>query len=93
MFYSLVVLMKKIATSITLPLALLLLDAMGYVPNASQQPDSAVRGIRILSGPIPAAFLCAGIIFALLYPLTRERHAEVRQQLEMRKEQRVKETA
>jgi GPH family glycoside/pentoside/hexuronide:cation symporter len=93
MFYSLVVLMKKIATSLTLPLALLLLDASGYVPNAAQQPDSAVKGIRILTGPIPAAFLCAGIIFALIYPLTRERHAEVRRQLEMRKGKHIEETA
>jgi GPH family glycoside/pentoside/hexuronide:cation symporter len=85
MFYSLVVLAKKIATSIALPLALLLLDATGYVPNAEQQAPSAVIGIRTLTGPIPAFFLCAGIVFAILYPLTRERHAEVRQELAQRK--------
>ena len=58
MFYSLVILAKKIATSVALPLALLLLDATGYVPNAAQQPASAVMGIRILAGPIPRPF-CA----------------------------------
>jgi GPH family glycoside/pentoside/hexuronide:cation symporter len=42
-------------------------------------------GIRTLTGPIPAFFLCAGIVFAILYPLTRERHAEVRQELAQRK--------
>jgi GPH family glycoside/pentoside/hexuronide:cation symporter len=92
MFYSLVVLVRKVATSVALPLALLLLDATGYVPNAAQQPDSAVMGIRILSGPIPAIFLCAGIAFVLLYPMTREKHAAVRRELEQRKIGRVKET-
>jgi GPH family glycoside/pentoside/hexuronide:cation symporter len=93
MFYSLVVLAKKIATSIALPLALLLLDATGYVPNAEQQAPSAVMGIRTLTGPIPAFFLCAGIAFALLYPLTRDRHAEVRQELARRKAAQVAEEA
>ena len=73
--------MKQIA----LPLALLLLDATGYVPNAEQQAPSAIMGIRTLTGPIPAFFLCAGIVFAILYPLTRERHAEVRRELAQRK--------
>jgi GPH family glycoside/pentoside/hexuronide:cation symporter len=85
MFYSLVVLAKKIATSVALPLALLLLDATGYVPNAEQQVPSAVMGIRTLAGPIPALLLCGGIVFAILYPLSRERHAEVRQELAQRK--------
>ena len=84
MFYSLITLMRKIATSIALPLALLLLEATGYVPNAVQQPSSALRGIRILAGPIPAALLCAGIVFAIFYPLGREEHAAVRRELEHR---------
>jgi GPH family glycoside/pentoside/hexuronide:cation symporter len=93
MFYSLVILLKKIATSIALPLALLLLEASGYVPNGAAQPKSAVMGIRILAGPIPAFFLCAGIVFAVLYPLTRERHAEVRQELERRRLGQTEEAA
>jgi GPH family glycoside/pentoside/hexuronide:cation symporter len=84
-FYSLVILIQKIAISVALPLTLLLLDATGYVANAPQQVDSAVMGIRVLTGPIPAFLLCAGIVFALLYPLTREKHAEVRQEIQNRK--------
>jgi GPH family glycoside/pentoside/hexuronide:cation symporter len=85
MFYSLVTLMQKVATSIAIPLALLLLDVTGYVPNAARQPPSALLGIRILAGPIPAALLCAGIAFAIRYPLSRERHAQVCQELERRR--------
>ena len=91
MFYSLVTLVQKVATSLALPLALLLLDATGYVPNAAQQPPSAVTGIRILAGPIPAALLCLGIMFALLYPLSRERHAALRRDLDARRVQRNEE--
>ena len=68
-----------------MPLALLMLDATGYVPNSLVQPRSAVWGIRILTGPIPAALLCVGIVFALAYPLTRERFVEVCQELEARR--------
>jgi GPH family glycoside/pentoside/hexuronide:cation symporter len=85
MFYSLVVLIQKIAVAGALPLIPLFLGATNYVANAPQQPASAVLGIRILTGPIPAFFLCAGIVFAILYPLTRETHFEVRQEIQRRK--------
>jgi GPH family glycoside/pentoside/hexuronide:cation symporter len=85
MFYSLVTLVQKIASSIALPLALLMLELTGYVPNAPTQAPGAVRGIQVLMGPVPAALLCAGILFALFYPLTRERHAQVRAELATRR--------
>jgi GPH family glycoside/pentoside/hexuronide:cation symporter len=92
MFYSLVILIQKVAISVALPLTLLLLDATGYVANAPQQKESAVMGIRVLTGPIPAVFLCSGIVFAILYPLTREKHAEVRQQIQNRKVSKMEPT-
>jgi GPH family glycoside/pentoside/hexuronide:cation symporter len=84
-FYSLITLMQKVATSIAIPLALVLLDVTGFVPNAARQPTSALWGIRILAGPIPAVLLCAGIVFAIRYPLSRERHAQICQELESRR--------
>jgi GPH family glycoside/pentoside/hexuronide:cation symporter len=85
MFYSLVTLAQKVASSIAIPLALLLLEITGYVPNAAQQPDSALLGIRVLIGPIPAMLLCAGIFFAILYPLDRQQHKEILLELEKRR--------
>jgi len=85
MFYSLVTLMKKAASSIAIPLALLLLDVAGYVPNSARQPTKVLWVIRILVGPIPALMLCVGIAFAILYPLSRERYAQVCQALESRR--------
>lgn len=85
MFYSLISLMQKVASSIAIPLILLLLDATGYTPNAVQQSPSALLGIRLVVGPIPAALLWAGIIFAWLYPLSRAEHARIVAGLEERR--------
>ncbi len=85
MFYSLVTLLQKVASSIAIPLVLLVLDKTGYQANAPVQTPAVVRGIQILVGPVPAVLLCAGIVFALLYPLSRGRHAEVRRELERRR--------
>jgi GPH family glycoside/pentoside/hexuronide:cation symporter len=87
MLYSLTTLTKKVATSIALPVMLLLLEFTGYVPNAAQQPASALWGIRIAIGPIPAVLLCAGILFALKYPLDRAGFTQVVNELEARRAQ------
>jgi glycoside/pentoside/hexuronide:cation symporter, GPH family len=80
-FYSLVTLMQKIASSLAIPAAGFVLQFSGYVPNSPVQPSSAVLGIRILTGPVPAVLLVAGIVFAAVYPLDRRRHADVVRQL------------
>lgn len=85
MFYSLTTLMLKVASSFAIPLALLLLEVTGYVANAPQQPISALWGIRIVIGPIPAAFLCVGILLATRYPLGRVEYGEIVKALEERR--------
>ena len=84
-FYSLISLLQKVASSIAIPLILLLLDATGYAPNAAQQAQSALLGIRLVVGPIPAVLLWAGILFAWLYPLSRSEHAHIVAGLEERR--------
>jgi GPH family glycoside/pentoside/hexuronide:cation symporter len=84
MFYSLVTLFRKVSSSIALPLILLVLEWSGYVSNAAVQAPQAVTAIRFLMGPVPSVLLCAGIVFALLYPLSRQRHAQVRAELAAR---------
>ncbi len=83
-FYALVTLFRKIAASITIPLALLLLDASGFVSNSPQQPVSAVNAIRFLMGPLPSLFLLGGIAFAIFYPLSREVHRATREKIKAR---------
>ncbi len=84
-FYSLISLSQKVASSIAIPLALLMLDRTGYIPNSAQQPVSAVNGIRLLVGPIPAVMLSIGILFAILYPLGREGYTRIARELEERR--------
>lgn len=76
-FYSLVTLMAKVASSIAVPLTAFVLELTGYIPNSSTQPQSALNGIRFLIGPIPAVCLIVGIVFALLYPLKRSEFNEI----------------
>jgi len=87
MFYSLVTTFRKVAVSISIPLAMLMLEWTGYVANAKTQPHSVILGLQLLIGPIPAVFLVAGIVLASFYPLSRVRHAEVRAKLAERRTQ------
>ena len=86
MFYSLITLAQKVASSIAVPLALLVLDVTNYLPNSAVQPASAVTGIRLIAGPIPAFLLCLGISFAVLYPLGRERYNQIKEELSARRQ-------
>ncbi len=86
MFYSLIMLAQKVASSIAVPLALLVLQASGYVSNSAAQPESAIFGIRMVAGPIPAFTLSMGILFTLLFPLGRENYKEITDQLKARRE-------
>jgi len=86
MFYSLITLAQKVASSLAVPLALLVLQASGYVPASAVQPDSAIFGIRMVAGPIPALALVLGIVFTLLFPLSRDNYREINRQLEERRQ-------
>ena len=66
-------------------LILLILQFTGYVPNSDVQPASALLGIRLAIGPIPALLLACGITFAILYPLDRESHRRIVEELEARR--------
>ncbi len=85
MFYSMITLAQKVASSIAVPLALLVLQSSGYVANSLKQPESAVQGIRMVTGPIPAFTLMLGILFTLLFPLGRENYQNITRQLEERR--------
>lgn len=84
MFYALVTLLRKVASSISIPMTALVLGWSGYLSNSAEQPESAVWAIRILIGPVASLFLLGGILFARYYPLTRESHAETREKIAAR---------
>lgn len=88
MFYSLITLLGKIANSVSIPLSLMVLEFTGYQAGSSVQPDSALNGIRILIGPVPAVLLTGGIVFAIFYPLSREQHHKIVEELRLRRADR-----
>lgn len=85
MFYSLILLMQKAATGLALFFVGLALDWAGYVPNAEVQPASALMAIRVMTGPVPALLLCGGMAFAVLFPIGRGTHRQVREELARRR--------
>jgi len=91
MFYSLVTLAQKVASSVAIPAILLILHFTGYVPTSNVQPPSALLGIRLAIGPIPALLLGCGIAFAIFYPLDRESHRRIVRELEARRSALIKE--
>jgi GPH family glycoside/pentoside/hexuronide:cation symporter len=77
MFYSITTLARKVTSAGTVPLIGVVLELTGYQPNLAQQSAEAVRGIRMVIGPIPAVLLCVGIFIAYKYPLDRVDYLEM----------------
>ena len=73
---------RKLTTAFAIFLALQVLGWLGYqVPpeGATQftQPDSAIWGIRLLTGPVGALILIGVLVVAWYYPLDRQQHKRV----------------
>jgi GPH family glycoside/pentoside/hexuronide:cation symporter len=67
---------RKLAGSIAVWLAFVILGSLGYHQGDSQN-EATVTAIRLMTSVGPAFFLGIGILFARNYPLTRQRHAEI----------------
>jgi GPH family glycoside/pentoside/hexuronide:cation symporter len=94
MFYSLVTLLGKIGMAIAQPLALLVLQLTNFQEGQGAiQPPSALLGIRLVVGPIPALLLVAGILIAIFYPLGRKQHHQMVEELGIRRAARIAERA
>ncbi len=81
---------RKMSGALAVAAALQLLGWSGYTaPSAGvsvyQQPETALRMIRLLISPISAAFLLGAALFAWMYPLSREKHGRLRRLLERRR--------
>ncbi len=51
-----------------------------------QQSSQVIQVIRWFMGPVPAVLLALSVLFAWFYPITREFHASLREQLAARSE-------
>jgi GPH family glycoside/pentoside/hexuronide:cation symporter len=83
-YFGLWTLVMKLSAALASGIVGLVLQLVGYVPNAVQTP-STVLGIKLLYGPVPALFLLAAFVVFRRFPLTRERHGEIQQALWQRR--------
>jgi len=68
------------------------LETSGFKPRIPGeaiplQPDSALIAIRLAIAPLPAFFLIISLILAYFYPITRQVHAEILDQLATRRQE------
>jgi GPH family glycoside/pentoside/hexuronide:cation symporter len=88
-FYGFFVFLQKLGLSLGLFVSGWVLDLAGYIPaipgqDVPPQPESVLFALRILVGPAGAAILLLSFIAVYFYPITKERHAEIRAQLKAR---------
>lgn len=89
-FYGIRTLIRKLTGALVIFVTLQLLGWSGYQnppEGATQfmQPESAVAMIRLLVSPIGATIVSGTIVFAWLFPLTREKHRRIQRLLEQRR--------
>ncbi len=89
-FYGIRTLIRKLTGALVIFVTLQLLGWSGYQNPPEgvtqfMQPASAVAMIRLLVSPIGAAIVCGTIVFAWLFPLSREQHRRIQQLLEQRR--------
>ena len=63
----------------------LILELIGYVPNAVEASPTVLLGIRLTYGPLLALFLVGAIIITYLLPMTRRRHNALREAIKAKK--------
>ena len=90
-FYGIRTLIRKLTGALVIFITLQLLGWSGYIspPDGAvqfMQSASALQMIRLLVSPFGAVILSGTIIFAWLFPLSREKHMRIQRLLERRKE-------
>ena len=80
--YSFVSLATKLGPALGPSIGLLALGS-SYVANVEQSAETLAR-INFAVNYLPVAFLMLGIIPVLLYPLNKEKNAEIKQRLDQK---------
>ncbi|MFS8900781.1 MFS transporter [Synechococcus sp. H60.2] len=89
-FCALMVFLQKVGLGLGLFFLGQVLEWSGFIPSVAgepppTQPESALLAIRLAIGPLPAVVLIGGILLVWLYPITRQRHRQILQELEARR--------
>jgi GPH family glycoside/pentoside/hexuronide:cation symporter len=91
-YYGFCVFLQKTALAIGTFVVGQLLALAGYIssgPNEAtpEQPERALLAIRLAIGPLPALALIIGMVLTVFYPITRESHRRVVEELDARRRQ------
>ncbi len=81
MYYGIWGLATKISEALAIAGVGWVLTGFGYQPNVDQTLQS-LFGIRLFFGPIPGLVILMTLPLLIWYPLTRQKHAAIRAQLE-----------
>lgn len=85
MLYALLLITHKIGQAFAIGIVFSLLDVIGFDASAGDaNGPGALLGILLLGGAIPALLYLGGALLVFFYPLTAERHGEIRRTLEAR---------
>ena len=89
-YYGFFVFLQKLGISLGLALSNFALEATGYInaDNLSvlpEQPTAVLTALRIFVSIVPAIILLISFPIVYRYPITREKHAEIRAALAARK--------
>jgi GPH family glycoside/pentoside/hexuronide:cation symporter len=84
-FYGFFVLLQKMGISLGIAFSNFALGAAGYNADLPAQPESVLLTLRLFISIIPAVVLLLSFLVVHRYPITRERHAEIRAQLAARR--------
>lgn len=78
--------LRKLGGAVAVFVAGVALDLAGFVRGrGAAQPDSALQAIRVLTGFAPALFIGLSVLLARAYPISRDRHAKIRDELDARR--------
>jgi GPH family glycoside/pentoside/hexuronide:cation symporter len=75
----------KVAIASGMGVSGLVVKLTGFDPMLTQQPADTILKIRVFLGAIPLVGIAIALLMVFLYPLTQERMAEIRVQLEARR--------
>lgn len=91
MFYSVYGLFQKVGLAVGVAASSWALGLAGYVAPTSDeedvrtpQPEAVIYTLRVMIGPFPALLLILSFVAVFFYPITRERHEEIRLEIAAR---------
>jgi GPH family glycoside/pentoside/hexuronide:cation symporter len=83
-YYGYMVFIQKAGTAVMLAIIPWVLSRTGYVPNQAQNVQTTTA-IRMMMGLIPTVLLSISMLLAWKFPITREKFAALRRELDAKK--------